>query len=136
MVHYPDEAEIPATAQPPASAPRRALGWLDAAHDFRQGDCPRAAVRRLEEAVRTPVARTRSWFQCPLCPLTGMGPTVYRATDGEELLLGNATVQIPGEDGRDWRAPSLVPHYISEHDYLPPDPFLADVAGTAGRDGP
>lgn len=131
MTYYPDGAVIPETAQPAGDTTRLALGWLDAEHEFPQGDCPDDVVRRLEDAVRNPVARTRSWYQCPLCPLTGMGPIVHAATGGEELPLGNATVEVPGPEGRLWRAPSLVVHYISTHHYLPPETFLADVG--AGR---
>ena len=127
MTYYADEEEIPATAQPSGNTTRLAFGWLDAEHDFRQGPRPAHVVRRLEDAVRDPVARTRSWFQCPLCPLTGIGPTVHHAATGEELLLGNATVEVPGREGRVWRAPSLVLHFVVTHDYLPPDALLDDL---------
>ena len=132
MTYYPDETVIPETSQPPGDTPRLAAGWLDADHDFRQGECPEPVVRRLEDAVREPVGRTRSWYQCPLCPLTGMGPTVHTTPGGEELLLGNATVEVPGRDGRLWRLPSLVLHYVGTHDYLPPDALLEDVAAAGG----
>ncbi len=127
MTYYPDGAEIPASAEPPRERSRLAFGWLDAEHGFTPGDCSAEVRGLLTEAARNPVSRTRSWYQCPFCPNPGLKPTVHVAADGSELLLGNATIEVEPQQGRTWRAPSLVLHYIAEHHYAPPADFISDV---------
>lgn len=129
MVHHVDGEPIEDLELPSDATPRRALGWLAAGREIPQGDCPPGVVRVLEEAVRHPVARRRGYFQCPLCPLTGTGPTTYVSSAGEEMHLGDASVEITLGDVV-WRAPSLVLHYVRAHRYLPPATFLSGLLPT------
>ena len=56
--------------------------------------------------------------KCDLCP-EGVAPE------------GNGEVRIPGEPGIAYAAPFLITHYITAHDYRPPDvlfPWVPDGA--------
>ncbi|HHU39597.1 MAG TPA: hypothetical protein GXZ45_10000 [Propionibacterium sp.] len=106
-----------------------AFGWLDREHAFRQGACPPQVVAHLEQAARNPVDRTRGYHACLFCPprevpadqpWAMMGPTPYETGTGDVLQLGSASIEVEA-GGQRWVAPNLVLHYITEHDYLPPD---------------
>jgi hypothetical protein len=41
--------------------------------------------------------------------------------------IGSDEIWVPGENGRIYAAPSLIVHYVEEHNYLPPPPFIEAV---------
>ena len=102
----------------------RTFGWLDPSAEFRTGPCPEPAVRRLVEAAKTPVQRTRGFHLCEFCEEREPMGTTYPTGDGGKLLLGSACLEVFDGEGNVWIAPNLVLHYIDSHRYLPPDPIL------------
>lgn len=108
-----------------------AVGWLDADHTYTTGACPGEVVTAIEEAVRHPVSATRGWHPCPFCDPPAFGPVRHVTTSGDEVVLGTAEVELEGRDGRTWRGPTLMLHFVTAHSYLPPDAFNDDV--TRGR---
>ena len=130
MTHVEDGATLH-TPRLPWGRTRRAFGWLEPGHDHARGACPPEVVTMLERAAADPVDRTRGWQRCGFCPPGDYGPTPYRTSTGEELLLGDASLLVPGEGRTDWVAPTLVLHYVAEHDYLPPGELL-DAVRSAG----
>jgi hypothetical protein len=50
-----------------------------------------------------------------------------RVTNGEDVLnLGTAEIRVFG-NGRIYTAPDMIYHYITLHEYQPPDEFIAAV---------
>ncbi len=127
MPYRPDGAVL--SSRWPWGRPRLAFGWLDPAHDFTRGDCPPHVVAALEDAARTPVDRTRGWQRCGLCPRDEHGPTSYTTTAGDQLSLGDASLEVPARGRTRWVAPTLVLHYIHAHGYRPPQD-LVDLLGS------
>lgn len=128
MTYHPDGSPLPGHGNPPSAL---AVGWLDADHAFATEDCTRDVVTAIEDAVRRPVRNTRGWHRCPFCGSPTFGPIRHVTTGGDEVVLGTAEAEFEGRDGRRWRAPTLMLHYVTAHSYLPPDAFRDDV--THGR---
>lgn len=92
----------------------RAVGWLSAAEDY-----PRGAMRR-EERASLAALLAECWDP--------FGPN-YRGQHTCELCSGprgQRNLFVPG-DGLIFVAPELILHYIDEHSYLPPRPFVDGV---------
>lgn len=99
------------------------VGWLDGAHEFPTGEVPEGVVSALLRlALKDMVNRTRGFHRCELC--TEPDYPVKMEVDGQELALGSAEVRVKGTDGTVYAAPTLIAHYISEHGYRPPAPFV------------
>ena len=114
------------------------VGWLDGEHDFSRGSVQRCLVDKIKALTANPVELYRGTHICELCV----------QPDGLEKILlpnrvvldpscswvrwaeqrwGNGEIRVPG-DGVVFAATVLIVHYIEEHGYLPPDPFLKAVA--------
>jgi hypothetical protein len=111
-----------------------AVGWLDAHHPYNLGPAEADFVERLFEACRSHVSvQTRGWHRCGLCPALGeehSPPTT--ATHGQEtIIVGDTELRVIGRDGAWLIAPTLVIHYVTEHDYAPQPEFVEAVM--AGR---
>jgi len=67
----------------------------------------------------------RGFHGCNLCSeKTGY---LSAKRDGEELKLGSAEIRVIGVDGKIYAAPNLIYHYITVHNYRPPDEFIDAV---------
>jgi hypothetical protein len=100
----------------------RAAGWLSDSTAFPTGPVGdlyvhRLFCERLAEACRSWVVDVKlGSHTCPLCPAG---------------LSGNGEVHAIDRAGGRWAAPTLVHHYVTGHDYRPPDGFVdAVLAGT------
>lgn len=105
-----------------------AIGWLDPAHDFRQGVVARDFVERLTDLLVNPwqPAVSMGRHSCGFCRFTG-GPTEFHLENriGQPSPpMGIANLWLPGEDVL-YVAPSLILHYMDAHGYAPPDEFQA-----------
>jgi hypothetical protein len=109
----------------------RNVGWLDAGEAHPRGAVPPEFLARLWQFCRLPLVRTRGYHACNLCRGRQVGPlSVTR--EGEALKLGTAEIRVFGPGGAVYAAPDLVYHYVSAHEYRPPDEFIAAVlAGPA-----
>lgn len=100
------------------------VGWLDDAHEYPRGKVSEELLDMLfllcaEERVN----QTRGFHHCQLCSKTEAHPT--RVVRGQcEAFLGSAEIHVPGPDGTVYAAPDMIYHYIVDHGYLPPSPFL------------
>lgn len=97
------------------------IGWLEADKPYPAGAVPTAFVEKLR-AVQEVQWRNvcLGLHACDLCP-------------GKEAPEGNEKVRIPGEPGIAHAAPFLITHYITAHDYRPPQLFI-DAVLTVGLD--
>jgi hypothetical protein len=109
------------------------VGWLEREHDFARGDVPDGFVTALLRCAMRPVRMYRGLHACDLCPTAS--PVSERVVtmdfDGREVLLGNGEIRVCGPDGGGYTAPTLVVHYVAEHAYLPPLPFIEGVMARA-----
>jgi hypothetical protein len=102
------------------------VGWLSGSHSFPVGDTPAGLVPAILHIVAAgPVNRTRGWHRCELC--NDPDYPIRMDVDGRSLSLGDAEIRVTGQDGTVYAAPSLIAHYVSEHRYLPPAPFVEAV---------
>jgi hypothetical protein len=102
------------------------IGWLDADHEFTRGPVPpELCAKLIAMALRPPVHQMRGYHHCELCSDRDASGTQRAATPS----LGSAELWIPTCDGRGWyAAPDLLIHYIQQHGYQPPQPFLEALA--------
>jgi len=56
--------------------------------------------------------------------------------DGSDVPLGHAEIWVEREDGTQIAAPNLVYHYVTEHQYRPPDYFIDAVLRQARKSAP
>jgi len=109
------------------------VGWLAASQPFPTGQVPAEAVHNILRIVlHDPVNRTRGWHQCDLC--ADPPYPIRMDVDGTTVTLGDAEIRVRGRDGAVYAAPSLIAHYIVEHDYCPPRAFVAAVSDWSQRD--
>ena len=110
----------------------RHVGWLDAPHPFPTGPVSSEDFARLEQLVVhtwLPMWVSHGWHDCSLCGRQqGDGP-IMRNIEGENRLLGGGEIYVPDGDLM-YSAPTLILHYIEDHQYLPPEVFLSAVRKT------
>lgn len=123
MAYYPDLSPYEYSS---TDEPRKNVGWLDKQHTFDRRPFPSAwgVAMKLELLARNPKNLTRGSHLCDLCT----PPPEVR--DHESYLeawsffrQGNGEIHLDGPSGL-YAAPALIWHYISEHQYHPPDEFI------------
>lgn len=102
------------------------VGWLDPAHPFNTGETPDGFSQLLADMCRQGTNRTRGFHRCEFCPppADGLGFSERPSIDG--VALGSAEIRVHGGDAT-WAAPDLIIHYVLDHAYLPPQPFIDAV---------
>ena len=97
------------------------VGWLENGYPFETGSTSWRFRSRLRKLARNPVrAELFGHHECDLCE--GNGP---KAT-------GTGEIEVSGPDGSSYTAPVLIVHYVSKHNYLPPQEFI-DAVLMSGR---
>jgi len=104
-VYFHPEEEAPGTVN---------VGWLDASHPFPTGETSAGFRAKLERLCRHRVKRTRGRYLCDFCK-------------GPQKPGGSAEIRVAGS-GSIYAAPELIHHYVSAHDYLPPEEFIQAVS--------
>ncbi|ACY97497.1 MULTISPECIES: hypothetical protein [Thermomonospora] len=137
MPYFPDLSPYANRPSRPGDRPfARRVGWLGARQEFPVGRVPAQAVRSVLAMVgrRQVVNVVRSQARCPLCPPGGSHPVVM-PLDGQDVVLGDAEIEVTGRDGTVYRAPDLIAHYMDAHSYRPPQAFLDALLADADRAG-
>lgn len=102
------------------------IGWLGRAHPF-----PRSTTLPEESLLKRLLAHTvlsvlmmRGIHDCHLCleNSTDLHGTSLFYED-QEIVMDNGEILVVGVDGIAFRAPTMLYHYITEHQYQPPDVF-------------
>ncbi|MFJ4095384.1 hypothetical protein ACIPYS_27670 [Kitasatospora sp. NPDC089913] len=124
MTYYPDGS--PYTYHQPAEGMVN-IGWLDRSHAYQQGEVADEVVDGLLRLVTRPDNQTRGLHECHFCGVIFLTVDNPHAKNGTSLL-GSAEIHVRGSSGGTvFVAPTLVIHYIVEHQYQPPDEFLDAV---------
>src|SRR5512139_1460912 len=98
------------------------VGWLDGKHDYTRGTVrPHAVDKLVQLAATRAVRRMRGIHQCELC----LRDNILITYEAKPFLLGSAEVWIPAGTSEIYAAPDLILHYVGDHEYLPPQQFLA-----------
>jgi len=104
-----------------------AVGWLERGGSFPTGKLEELYVARLVELAANPWQPVRflGYHDCDLCAVSE-GPTNFER-DGHQVSIGASNLFLPAPKVGVLVAPTLVLHYIHEHEYRPPDEFLEAV---------
>jgi hypothetical protein len=94
------------------------VGWLHPDHPFRQGLAPAGFVERLKEFLkrRTACYEIFHWGVCMGFHTCGFCKKAHDT--GSFGVL---------REGKLYRAPTMIVHYVEQHQYLPPDEFISAV---------
>lgn len=69
------------------------------------------------------------WDKCEFCP----GKDVHCAErKSDKLLLGTSEIRVFQGFGRIYAAPTLIYHYVCDHGYKPPEPFIQALMAEPG----
>jgi hypothetical protein len=105
------------------------VGWLDGPQPLSQKTVSAEDIALLEQLVLhtwKPPIRAGGWHDCTVCPRKPKDGPFMRDIDGESTLLGTTEIYVPDGDIM-YSAPNLILHYIEDHGYVPPGPFLIAV---------
>lgn len=104
------------------------VGWLDPGEEFPTGEPdPEFLANLIVLAADHATAVTRGFHRCRL-PHPFDEDFQFGAVYGSRLLhLGHAEIRVTTADGRLLAAPTLVVHYVRDHGYRPPEPFVEAV---------
>lgn len=128
VMYYPDFSNYSYYLKKPVNCVWNA-GWLDSTHSFDKGPTPDGFLEKLEAIISSAgsldvhVNRIRGVHSCSVCD--GHGPFELGPNN---VVLGSSELWIPSvEQGQYWAAPSLIYHYVKDHDYRPPEGFVRSV---------
>lgn len=102
------------------------IGWLSYENTYQTGTVDKKKLDKLRILVSEPINLSRGLYECEFCP-----PSIYEKVDGHfvgkktrSCPSGNGEIRVKGKNGIIYVAPTLITHYIEEHNYLPPEEFL------------
>jgi membrane protease YdiL (CAAX protease family) len=97
------------------------IGWLSAGHAFETGEPNEELLDRLWSYCTVSVAQTRGIHQCEFCPAKDVH---FAERKSDKLLLGTSEIRVFASEGCLYAAPTLIYHYVKDHGYKPPEPFI------------
>ncbi len=101
-----------------------AVGWLERGQDFPQGEVPAGFTEKLLTFCLEPHTVCHSFGQ-QRCPLCNQVPEVVEQ-DGQQTPAVSAEIRVIGQLDI-FAAPVLIYHYVTAHNYRPPDVFIESV---------
>ncbi len=101
------------------------IGWLSVERPFPTGETPPGLADALAICAQRPENLCRGFHLCDICPAPDSwdGQTAYNL-GGRSLELGNGEIWLTSPEGVEYRAPTLIAHYVAAHHYLPPATFI------------
>lgn len=93
------------------------VGWLDEGNAFVVGPTPRDFMDALRQLCERPIHLHRGVHACWFC----------------RRHSGNGQIRVPDDNGIWYAAPTLIYHYVADHQYLPPAEFIEAVLWEAAR---
>lgn len=120
MTHYPDGSETTMVLQGPYV---RAVGWLSIEHDFPKGPTDPEFRRRLRKFAEQWWASTEA---LGLAIFMGVHECEFCESAGREPAMASGDFGVPCGEIL-FIAPEMIAHYVEQHDYLPPEDFIAAV---------
>lgn len=125
MAHYPDLSPYEYSRARSQGDPELNIGWLSQGHSYPTCPPDDAFVDALLRCCLKPVNLFRGFHVCELCgERAANGGMLQREYQGRIINLGNGEIRVTGPDERRYVAPTLVAHYVMDHAYSPPTPFV------------
>jgi hypothetical protein len=103
------------------------VGWLAAGHEFPTGGVSREVFDALLILADSQVNIMRGVHDCEFC--TKESPVRMTAPNDRGYVSWMGEIHAADGRGHVFVAPSLILHYIREHDYRPPDDFVRAIPG-------
>lgn len=100
------------------------VGWIDKEHEYEKGSLNEEFSENLFLFCACAVYSSAHYHVCPFCDDGRCGIKVER--NGEVIIIGGAEIRVPGK-WKIYAAPNLIYHYVTEHNYLPPQEFIEAV---------
>jgi hypothetical protein len=99
------------------------VGWLSSSHEFPTGEVTPEFVDSLLHSTFETVHAMRGFHHCEFCDQRS--PIDVESSDGTRRgVLGMSEIRVQSVDGTTaFDAPSLIYHYVTAHQYLPPREF-------------
>lgn len=109
------------------------VGWLSNSHDFEKRAPNQDFVAALRKLVATPVNLYRGRHYCEFCPQPqfSRAATEVVSVIETDCAWGNGEIRVKGGEDVTYVAPTLILHYVEEHDYAPPEVFVRAVKRAA-----
>lgn len=105
--YFPDLSIHTYTAREPEAGVIN-IGWLGKGNQFALGNTPPAFAAALKELCAHPVKPHRGFHVCEYCKNNS----------------GNGQIRVRNDEGVWFAAPTMIYHYVTEHQYRPPDQFV------------
>lgn len=106
------------------------VGWLDSNHPYPTGKTsPEFRAKLVDLCLsRQPFNSEVNLIRgarhaCNICG----APSMNIEKDGKKGILGASEIWVPGANGTHFASPSMIVHYVLEHDYLPPPEYIETV---------
>ncbi|MFD8518609.1 hypothetical protein ACFV2D_01100 [Streptomyces capillispiralis] len=109
---------------------RLTVGWPAAGHRWTTGPAPAGFTDRLAAVLDAQqVNAVLGLHECALCPtpLPDAHPWYTPRPGHLRASAGTGEIRVPGTPGTVFAAPHLIGHYVADHGYLPPRPFVEAV---------
>jgi len=104
------------------------IGWLALGQSFTTKLPSEELLALTWSFCKISVAQMRGIHKCEFCSTDDW---FIAERNGERLLLGTSETRVFSPNGIVYAAPTLIYHYISVHNYCPPEEFLV-----AMKEGP
>jgi hypothetical protein len=101
------------------------VGFLHKNDEYTHGEVPVSFMQRLFEYCASPVFKIKGFIICELCQEPEIGP-VRAEYNGREIWVGTAEIRVL-HNGKVYASPDLIYHYITRHNYQPPNEFITAV---------
>jgi hypothetical protein len=126
MTYFKDLSKYSYDRSSPLEQPVKNIGWLGQNVEFATDVPEPVFLELLWQHCLISILQTRGLYECHLCS-SRESNVVER--DGRQLLLGSAEIRVFSRAGGIYAAPNLIYHYVSVHNYSPPQEFRDAVIG-------
>ncbi|MFJ8751648.1 hypothetical protein ACIREO_20320 [Streptomyces sp. NPDC102441] len=128
MTHYTDLSPY---SYDESSRDMLNVGWLGPEHEYTTGVVDQRVVQALVTLSTAYENQMRGFHHCAFCDADRLWVSDSPG-GGTRTWLGSAEIRVEGEDGILYASPNLIIHYITEHQYFPPEDFCRAAVRTAG----
>ena len=105
------------------------VGWLSKDPEFPRGTVPPEFDDQLRQLITAPTNLFRGVHLCEFCPHpeTHVGENGLRMLESNPETTSNGEIRITGNDGIIYVSPVRIRHYVTAHEYRPPQAFIDAV---------
>lgn len=121
MAYYPDLYPYKIDWLPNTLTPL-SVGWLNKSQPYTTGSVDDFLIVKLWEFCLNPMTKFRGFHFCEFCS-QAEAPILLRREE-KQIQLGSTILFVLGKLNSLYVVPDLIYHYITAHNYLPPQDFL------------